>query len=80
MKNFEGIFTTQHHRFLLELSAVTNLCVLSNFACDPISKKLKLNVVLTDCLKEFDKVDHAILLAKLSVFGFSREACTYINS
>lgn len=70
----------QQHGFLPDRSTTTNLCVFSNTVADAINNEHQLDVVLTDCAKAFDKVDHGILLDKLNQFNFSRDAIAFLKS
>lgn len=79
-ENFKHLFAHQQHGFLPGRSTVTNLCILSNSITEALNSKIQLDVILTDCAKAFDKVDHSILLEKLGKSGFSLKTLLFINS
>ena len=80
LKYFYSSFSDQQHGFLPDRSTVTNLCLLTCRASEAINNKKQLDVIMTDCTKAFDKVDHGLLIKKLSKFNFSRSAYMLIKS
>lgn len=77
---FVNDFSPQQHGFLPGVSTVTNLGILAEAAAKAIDSKEQLDVVLTDCAKAFDRVDHGLLVDKLGKFGFSLNACKLMTS
>lgn len=80
MKAFENKFAPEQHGFLSGLSTTTNLCILTNCASEAINNKLQLDLIMTDCAKAFDLVDHGICVGILRDLGFSDDACAFIES
>lgn len=80
MDSFVKDFAKQQHGFLPDVSTVTNLCLLTEAAANAVDSREQLDVVMTDCAKAFDTVDHGLLITKLGKFGFSVDACRLINS
>ncbi|CAH1989322.1 unnamed protein product [Acanthoscelides obtectus] len=73
-------FSLQQHGFLPDVSTVTNLSILTGAAAGAIDNKEQLDVVLTDCAKNFDQVDHGLFVNKLGKSGFSKSACELMAS
>lgn len=80
LQTFQNYFVSNQHGFLPGRSAVTNLCVLTQTAMEAINNKIQTDVIMTDCAKAFDMVDHGILLNKLRDCGFSGGACNFLES
>lgn len=80
MLNFGNCFSTRQHGFLPDRSTVSNLCTFTTHAMEAINNKNQLDVIMTDCAKAFDKLDHGVLLSKLGDFGFSCSACLLMQS
>ena len=59
----------RQHGFLPGRSTVTNLAVFHNNYIDSIVSKVQVDVVYTDFAKAFDKLNHRLLLYKLSVLN-----------
>nr|CAI5870437.1 unnamed protein product [Callosobruchus analis] len=68
------------HGFLAGRSTVTNLTVFTQAAVACVDKKGQLDAVFTDFTKAFDKLDHNILLGKLSQFGLHSSALLLVKS
>ena len=52
-------------------STNTNLTCLTQFLSKVLDQQGQVDVIYTDFSKVFDRIDHRILLAKLSKLGFS---------
>lgn len=63
--------TSQQHGFLPLKSTVTNLMEFSLDISTELDNGGRVDVIYTDFSKAFDKVNHDILLYKISNFGFS---------
>ena len=59
----------QQHGFVQGRSTITNLLLFSNFLFTSMDNKRQVDAIYTDFKKAFDKVDHLILLKKLSYNG-----------
>nr|CAH7718732.1 unnamed protein product [Callosobruchus chinensis] len=84
---YNRIYTAVHrslspfqHGFLAQRSTVTNLITFTQKAIDCVDRQGQLDVIYTDFAKDFDRIDHNILLSKLSLFGFHTSALTFIES
>ena len=62
---------------LLEISFHT---LKISFFCRSLDEGGKAGALLMDLSKAFDCIRHDLLIAKLHVYGFSREALTLINN
>ena len=45
-----------------------------------VNKKLKVGALFMDLLKAFDTLDHSLLLAKLSAYGFDNSSLSFVQS
>ena len=45
-----------------------------------LNKKLRVGALFMDLSKAFDTLDHSLLLAKLSVYGFDNNCLSFIRS
>ena len=78
--NCEKLFASQQHGFLSGRSTTSNLTELTSSAWDAVLNKNQLDVIMTDCSKAFDKVDHGILLEKLGAFSLSSNVLQFFKS
>lgn len=63
--------SNQQHGFINRRSTITNLACFSQFICDCVDSNGQVDVVYTDFAKAFDRLDHGLLLTKLSKAGLS---------
>ena len=80
LRAFQNEFVHNQHGFLPGRSTVSNLCILTDAAARAINNKAQLDVIMTDCARAFDKVDHGILVDRLSGLGLSGGACMFVKS
>ena len=66
----KNVLSFEQHGFLSGRSTVTNLAVFCNFVSRGLDRKLQVDVIYTDFKKAFDRVDHFLLIDKLSGIGF----------
>jgi hypothetical protein len=66
----QSILIDEQHGFRPGRSTVTNLLCFDSFVSSSIDKGLQVDVNYNDFEKAFDRVDHRILLRKLSTLGF----------
>ncbi|CAK1598938.1 unnamed protein product [Parnassius mnemosyne] len=59
----------EQHGFVNGRSTLTNLLVFTNFIFNSLDSKSQIETVYTDFKKAFDKVDHLLLLKKISYNG-----------
>ncbi|KAJ8708432.1 hypothetical protein PYW07_010557 [Mythimna separata] len=64
-----NIIIQQQHGFVKRRSTNTNLLLFSSFLFDSVDDRVQVDAVYTDFCKAFDKVDHEILLNKISFNG-----------
>lgn len=67
----KGLISIDQHGFFSGRSCVTNLSCLSAHICESIDTHTQVDVIYTDFQKAFDRIDHYILLNKLSQCGLS---------
>ena len=73
------IFPHQHG-FLAGKSTITNLVSFTKYVLDSIEAGYQVDVIYTDFSKAFNKVDHNILIGKLSNLGIpSNFLTTYLK-
>ena len=70
----------QQHGFLKNKSTNTNLVVYTSSIINRMEKSKQIDAVYTDFSKAFDRVNHKILLTKLSCMGFSNNILKWIGS
>jgi hypothetical protein len=68
---FKNVITTAQHGFFNKRSTVTNLLSFTNDIIEAMREGLEVHAVYTDFRKAFDKVNHHILIQKLSAYGVS---------
>lgn len=76
----QHIITPLQHGFFPARSIVTNLSCFTQFTSKALNCQQQVDVVYTDFAKAFDRLDHAILLLKLSELGFDTCLCNFIYS
>lgn len=68
------------HGFVKNRSTTTNLLQMVNFTMDAMIEKYQIDVLYTDFLKAFDRVNLRLLLKKLVKFGFSRQLVKWFHA
>lgn len=68
------------HGFVAGRSTVSNLVCVTQFISEVLDDNGQVDVIYTDFSKAFDRLDHGILLRKLSDFGFNRNLVNFIFS
>nr|CAH7768706.1 unnamed protein product [Callosobruchus chinensis] len=84
---YNRIYTAVHrslspfqHGFLAQRSTATNFITFTQKAiADCVDRQSQLDVIYTDFAKVFYRINHNILLSKLSLFGFDTSALTFIE-
>lgn len=75
-------FSNDQHGFLKNKSTVSNLVLCSDYLSKYMSEPSQVDVIYTDYMKAFDRIDHLILLRKLLLAGIRgnlfRWFCSYI--
>lgn len=75
-----SLLSTRQHGFCKLRSTTTNLLEFTTLINNGFVNKLQTDVIYTDFSKAFDKVNHVILLQKLSLMGFSIPALKWLSS
>jgi hypothetical protein len=68
---WRSYLTPSQHGFLRGRFTVTNLVCVMQFISECLDRRGQVDMIYTDVAKAFDRVDHNILLKKLSECGFS---------
>ena len=66
----DSLFCDEQHGFRVGRSTMTNLALFCNQVINNFNRNLQTDVIFTDFSKAFDKVNHTLLLYKLSFLGF----------
>ncbi|XP_075150870.1 uncharacterized protein LOC142224978 [Haematobia irritans] len=78
--SLRSIFSVYQHGFMKGKSTSTNLLEFTSYIHDAFSRRNQVDVVYTDFSKAFDKVNHRLLLYKLSALGFPPALLCWISS
>lgn len=78
--HFMKYLSSRQHGFVRGRSAETNLLELTQKGLDTIESGRQLDVIYTDFRKAFDRVDHGILLLKLSKMGVNSSMLDWIST
>ena len=68
------------HGFFPDRSTVTNLMVFTDFISGILDAAGQVDALYTDLAKAFDRIDHSLLLRKLSQFGCSWKLVSLLGS
>lgn len=74
------LLSSYQHGFIAKRSTVTNLAHFTQFTASELDNCGQVDVVYTDFSKAFDRIDHAVLLFKLSKVGFSNQLLQLLRS
>lgn len=77
---FSRYISPHQHGFMKGRSTVSNLFCLTQELAEIIDTGEQIDVIYTDCSKAFDKLDHGILLNKISVLGSSNTLLSFFES
>lgn len=78
--HLKPFISPRQHGFIKRRSTTSNLLEYKHFLCSAFAKKVQVDSVYTDFSKAFDKVDHSILLNKLSTFGIHGDLLRWVKS
>lgn len=78
--NIKHMLHKQQHGFVSQRSTTTNLLLHVSLLCDSVDMGNQVDVVYTDFSKAFDKVNHKILVKKLSLYGISNPLLAWCES
>ena len=68
------------HGFMTGRSTVTNLATISQYICEVLDRRGRVDVVYTDFTHAFDTINHDLLLNKLRSFGFAPQSLRIVES
>lgn len=80
LPSVKSMLSPYQHGFTPGRSTVTNLACISQFLSETIDSLGQADVVYTDFASAFDRVDHSVLLHKMSGFGFSPLLLSFFES
>lgn len=79
-----NIIIEEQHGFIKNRSTTSNLLTFTNFLFHNVDQRIQIDAIYTDFTKAFDKVDHQLLLDKISFNGIRgnllRWFASYINN
>lgn len=75
-----NILSSNQHGFVQKRSTTTNLTCFTQYVSEAMDEQGQVDTIYTDFQKAFDRIDHHILLAKLSNIGFSPAICSLFES
>ncbi|XP_075167903.1 uncharacterized protein LOC142240069 [Haematobia irritans] len=75
-----SLLSTSQHGFRRKRSTITNLLEFTCLVNDAFRNRLQTDTIYTDFSKAFDKVNHALLLRKLDMIGFSNSLLKWFQS
>ena len=76
----KNIISTQQHGFMKGRSTTTNLICATQYISESIDMQVQTDVIYFDFTKAFDRLNHNILITKLSNFGISEQLITFFRS
>lgn len=68
------------HGFMNKRSTISNMTIITQYISEILDCNGQVDVIYTDFAKAFDRVDHGILLDKLTACGFTEKAKRFIKS
>ncbi|XP_063924486.1 uncharacterized protein LOC135138443 [Zophobas morio] len=74
------IISEKQHSFVKNRSTLSNLIEYYSFLNDAFATKLQVDAAYTDFSKAFDKLNHKLLLLKLSKYGFNNNTIKWLAS
>ena len=77
---FKGVIIPNQHGFIKGKSITTNLIVYAEYIFNSLENGESVDAIYTDFSKAFDKLDHSILIKKLSMYGVNGSLLEWINS
>lgn len=74
------VISPNQHGFMANRSTISNLVLITQYISDNLDDQGQVDTVYTDFSKAFDRIDHTILLKKMSGFGFSLHLTQFFES
>lgn len=75
-----NLISEHQHGFMKRRSTTSNLLCITQYISEAIDQRKQTDVIYTDFSKAFDRLDHNILLNKLSDIGFSSSLLSFFHS
>jgi hypothetical protein len=76
----KSVISPSQHGFVAGRSTVTNLIEFTSYILNNMENGVQIDAIYTDFSKAFDKVNHRLLLQKLSAIGFGGNFLKWIAS
>lgn len=76
----KNYISSDQHGFMPGRSVTTNMLQFTSKCITSMEKKAQIDVIYTDLKAAFDKIDHKILLCKLTRLGISSQLVTWLKS
>lgn len=70
----------EQHGFIKGRSTTTNLLSMQQFITDGLEKNKQVDIIYTDFVKAFDRINHDILCSRLSNFGINGLFLKWLNN
>lgn len=80
VRHVQQLLSNAQHGFTKSRSTATNLTNFSTFLSESIDSRVQVDTIYTDFSKAFDKVNHSLLIKKLSNFGFGGTVLSWLES
>lgn len=80
LSHFKPYLSNDQHGFTAGRSTTTNLLCLTSYITESLSDRNQTDVIYTDLSAAFDKINHAISIAKLERLGVSGNVLHWLNS
>lgn len=78
--HFKSLISTRQHGFMKARSTATNLSCFINDVSSELDCRSSVDAIYTDFSKAFDRVNHELLLLKLSTFGIAEPLLSWCKS
>lgn len=78
--HIKNIISPQQHGFMKGRSTTTNLICATQYISESIDMQVQTDVIYFDFTKAFDRLDHNILIKKLSNMGVSQNLTHFLKS
>ncbi len=75
-----SLLSNHQYGFTPKRSSCNNLAVVKNIILNSFELNAQTDIIYTDFSKAFDQVNHAILIKKLQIFGFSGSLLNWFQS
>ena len=80
MRNMKQHICSDQHGFMAGRSVTTNLLDFTSSCISELERKMQVDVIYTDLKAAFDRINHRLLLSKISRLGASPQFVTWLRS